>query len=101
MVRKGDQNFVPDEMIALASGDALMMIAESKSALAAPPPSSDGSSPGVSSRIVRLSTIIRVFVGKASVVGVPLATTRRCPRAFRRISCMSAAMTWTSCRRRT
>ena len=57
MVRKGDLNVVPDGMIALSPGDALLLIAESRVTSTAPPPSSAGSIPAVLPRIVRLSTI--------------------------------------------
>jgi putative transport protein len=73
MVRKGGQNIVPAGDIALSSGDGLMIIAESESAIAEAGARLGRLEPG---RIVKDRSAldyIRVFVGKANVVGVPLA----------------------------
>ena len=73
MVRKGGQNIVPAADIALSSGDGLMIIAESENAIAEAASRLGRLEPG---RIVKDRSAldyIRVFVGKANVVGVPLA----------------------------
>jgi putative transport protein len=73
MVRKGNQNVVPDGLIVLAPGDALLVIADQKDALAAAAARLGHLEPG---RIVKdRSTLdyIRVFVGKAGMVGIPLS----------------------------
>src|SRR5436190_3309775 len=73
MVRKGNQNVVPDELIALAPGDALMVIADQKDALDTAAARLGRLEPG---RLVKdRSTLdfIRVFVGKAAMVGIPLS----------------------------
>ncbi len=73
MVRKGGQNIVPGADIALSSGDGLMIIAESENAIAETAARLGRLEPG---RIVKDRSAldyIRVFVGKANVVGVPLA----------------------------
>ncbi len=73
MVRKGGQNIVPAGDIALSSGDGLMIIAESENAIAEAAARLGRLEPG---RIVKDRSAldyIRVFVGKANVVGVPLS----------------------------
>jgi putative transport protein len=73
MVRKGNQSFVPADDIILASGDGLLIIADDKQALEAVAVKLGRLEPG---RVVsdRSSLdYIRVFVGKASTVGIPLA----------------------------
>jgi putative transport protein len=73
MVRKGGQNFVPAADIVLSSGDGLMITAESESVIADAAARLGQLEPG---RIVKDRSAldyIRVFVGKANVVGVPLA----------------------------
>jgi putative transport protein len=73
MVRKGEQNIVPAADIVLASGDGLMIIAESENAIAEAAARLGRLQPG---RIVKDRSAldyIRVFVGKANVVGVPLS----------------------------
>jgi putative transport protein len=73
MVRKGGQNIVPSSSIVLASGDGLMIIAEQEDTIAEAAARLGKLEPG---RIVRDRSdldYIRVFVGKANVVGVPLA----------------------------
>jgi putative transport protein len=73
MVRKGGQNIVPAADIVLSSGDGLMIIAESENAIAEAASRLGRLEPG---RIVKDRSAldyIRVFVGKANVVGVPLA----------------------------
>jgi putative transport protein len=73
MVRKGGQNIVPSADLALASGDGLLIIAEDEAAIAAVGARLGKLEPG---RIVKDRSAldyIRVFVGKANVVGIPLA----------------------------
>jgi putative transport protein len=73
MIRKGNQNVVPDGLIALAPGDALLVTADRKDALDAAAAKLGRLEPG---RIVTdRSTLdyIRVFVGKAAMVGIPLS----------------------------
>jgi putative transport protein len=73
MVRKDDQNVVPNADLVLAAGDGVMLVAESED--------------GITEAAQRLGRLdrgrivtdrsaldyIRVFVGKASMVGIPLA----------------------------
>lgn len=73
MVRKGGQNVVPDAGLVLAAGDALLVVAERQDDLAAAAARLGRLEPG---RIVKDRSAldyIRVFVGKATMVGVPLA----------------------------
>jgi putative transport protein len=73
MVRKGNRNLVPAGATELASGDALMLVADRPEALAATAQEIGTLQPG---RIVEDRSeldYIRVFVGKASLIGVPLA----------------------------
>lgn len=73
MVRKGGQNVVPTADIMLSPGDGLMVIAEREDAIAEAAARLGKLEPG---RIVKDRSdldYIRVFVGKANVVGVPLA----------------------------
>jgi putative transport protein len=73
MVRQGHQNVVPLSDMVLASGDGLLIIAEEPDAITDAGARVGKLEPG---RIVKdRSTLdyIRVFVGKASIVGVPLA----------------------------
>src|SRR5499427_3650684 len=72
MVRKGHQNIVPTANLVLGSGDGLLIIAEDEAAIAAAGSRLGKLEPG---RIVKDRSAldyIRVFVGKANVVGVPL-----------------------------
>lgn len=73
MVRKGHTNVVPSEDVVLATGDGLLVIAEEQDAIGAVAAKLGRLEPG---RIVKDRSAldyIRVFVGKANVVGVPLA----------------------------
>jgi len=73
MVRKGQENLLPTGDLALASGDALLVISERQQALVEASAKLGKLEPGrlVSDR----STLdyIRVFVGRANMVGIPLA----------------------------
>jgi putative transport protein len=73
MVRKAGQNIVPSADLALAPGDGLLIISEDEAAIAEAARRLGKLEPG---RIVKDRAsldYIRVFVGKANVVGVPLA----------------------------
>jgi putative transport protein len=73
MVRKGHQNVVPSADIVLENGDALMIVADQQEAIAKTAARLGRLEPG---RIVKDRSAldyIRVFVGKANMVGVPLA----------------------------
>jgi putative transport protein len=72
-VHKDGQNIVPSGNIVLASGDALMIVADQQDAIAMTAARLGKLEPG---RIVRDRSAldyIRVFVGKANMVGIPLA----------------------------
>jgi len=73
MVRQGGQNVVPTGNLMVASGDGLLIIAEEQAAIAQAATRLGKLEPG---RIVKDRAgldYIRVFVGKANVVGIPLA----------------------------
>jgi putative transport protein len=73
MVRKGHQNVVPSGEIVLAAGDGILVIADDQTALSEASTRLGRLEPG---RIVKDRSAldyIRVFVGKASMVGVPLS----------------------------
>jgi putative transport protein len=72
MVRKGDQNVVPAAELVLGPGDGLMLVSDRKDAIDEAAARLGKLEPG---RIVKDRSAldyIRVFVGKANVVGVPL-----------------------------
>jgi putative transport protein len=72
MIRKEHHNIVPSPAVVLSAGDGLLITAESEDALAEAAASLGKLEPG---RIVKDRSAldyIRVFVGKANVVGVPL-----------------------------
>jgi putative transport protein len=73
MVRKGDQNVVPDGLIALSPGDALLVIADRKEALDSAAAKLGRLDPGRLVKDRSALDYIRVFVGKANMVGVPLS----------------------------
>jgi putative transport protein len=73
MVRKRGQNIVPRGDLDLASGDALLLIAEQEDAIAQVADKLGSLATGEIVRDRSSLDYIRVFVGKASVVGVPLA----------------------------
>src|ERR1043166_8283479 len=73
MVRKDNQNIVPSTDLVLSAGDGLMIIADDQAAIRAAGAQLGKLEPG---RIIRDRSAldyIRVFVGKASMVGIPLA----------------------------
>ncbi|HYW62754.1 MAG TPA: TrkA C-terminal domain-containing protein [Bradyrhizobium sp.] len=73
MVRKGGRNFVPNDDTLLAAGDALLVVAEDKEAIAAAASELGQLEPGRLASDRADLDYIRVFVGKASAVGIPLA----------------------------
>ena len=73
MVRKGGQNVVPSGDIALSSGDALLVVAEEEAAIAQAAARLGKLEPGRLAKDRADLDYIRVFVGKANVVGVPLS----------------------------
>ena len=73
MVRKAHQNVVPAADLVLESGDGLMLVADRKAAIDEVATRLGKLEPG---RIIKDRSAldyIRVFVGKANVVGIPLA----------------------------
>jgi putative transport protein len=73
MIRKGHSNLVPSEDVVLSPGDGLLIIAEQQDAIAQAAAKLGRLEPG---RIVKDRSAldyIRVFVGKANMVGIPLA----------------------------
>ncbi len=73
LIRKGQNNLVPSSDVVLASGDGLMIIADRQEAIAEAAAKLGRLEPG---RIVKDRSAldyIRVFVGKANMVGIPLA----------------------------
>jgi putative transport protein len=73
MVRKGDQNVVPSADIVLESGDALLIVADQQDAIAQTAARLGKLEPGQIVKDRSALDYIRVFVGKANLVGVPLA----------------------------
>jgi len=74
MVRKGGRNFVPTSDTALSAGDAVLVVAESEEAIAKAAAQLGSLEPGRLASDRADLDYIRGFVGKASVVGVPLAS---------------------------
>lgn len=73
MIRKAGQNYLPSTDLLLEAGDALLVVAERQDDIAVTAARLGTLEPG---RIVKDRAdldYIRVFVGKANVVGVPLA----------------------------
>ena len=74
MVRKGGQNVIPSDDLVLSAGDAVMVVGDREDALAEAASRVGRLEPG---RIVKDRSAldyIRVFVGKANMVGIPLAS---------------------------
>jgi len=74
MVRKDGRNFVPMPDTALSAGDAVLVVAESEEAIAKAAARLGTLEPGKLASDRADLDYIRVFVGKANVVGVPLAS---------------------------
>lgn len=73
MVRKQHQNIVPDADVALQPGDALLVVADHQEAIDEAAARLGRLEPGRLIRDRSALDYIRVFVGKANVVGIPLA----------------------------
>jgi putative transport protein len=74
MVRKGARNFVPTSDTVLSTGDAVLVVAEREEAIAGAAAQLGNLEPGRLASDRTDLDYIRVFVGKAGVVGVPLAS---------------------------
>jgi putative transport protein len=73
MVRKAGQNIVPTGDTVLSAGDAVLVIAESQDAIANAAAKLGKLEPGRLASDRADLDYIRVFVGKANVVGIPLS----------------------------
>jgi putative transport protein len=73
MVRKGDQNIVPSEHITLSPGDGLLLVADRQEAINTIAGRLGRLEPGRLIKDRSALDYIRVFVGKANVVGIPLS----------------------------
>jgi putative transport protein len=73
MVRKGGHNFVPAADTVLTAGDAILVVAEEHEAIARAAATLGKLEPGRLASDRADLDYIRVFVGKAGVVGIPLA----------------------------
>jgi len=73
MVRKGERNFVPTDDTILDTGDAILVVAEDNEAIATAAARLGKIEPGRLAGDRGDLDYIRVFVGKASMVGIPLA----------------------------
>jgi putative transport protein len=73
MIRKGSRNFVPTSDTVLSAGDAILVVAEREDAIAKAASQLGRLEPGRLASDRADLDYIRVFVGKANVVGVPLA----------------------------
>jgi putative transport protein len=73
MVRKGERNLVPSAATALSAGDGLLLAAGSKEALSAAVEQLGALVPGRLASDRSDLDFLRVFVGRAAMVGVPLA----------------------------
>ena len=73
MIRKDGHNLVPTDDTILAAGDAVLVVAEDKEAIATAAAQLGKLEPGRLASDRADLDYIRVFVGKANVVGIPLA----------------------------
>jgi putative transport protein len=74
MVRRASENVVPSPDLVVSAGDAVLIVAESQEAVAAAGQKLGRLEPGRLAKDRSSLDYIRVFVGKASMVGVPLAS---------------------------
>ncbi|MCP3399724.1 TrkA C-terminal domain-containing protein [Bradyrhizobium sp. CCGB20] len=74
MVRKSGQNIVPTEGTILSAGDAVLVVADSQEALSGAAAKLGELAPGRLASDRADLDYIRVFVGKAGVVGIPLGS---------------------------
>ena len=73
MVRTGGNNTVPSDEIVLNAGDGLLVVGDQQEAIAEAAAKLGALAPGLLAKDRSALDYIRVFVGKASAVGVPLA----------------------------
>jgi putative transport protein len=73
MVRKEGRNFAPSDDTVLFAGDAILVVAETNEAIAAAAAKLGKLEPGQLASDRADLDYIRVFVGKASAVGIPLS----------------------------
>jgi putative transport protein len=73
MVRKAGRNLVPTDELEVAAGDALLLVAERQEAIAEAASRMGRLEPGRIAKDRSDLDYIRVFVGKANMVGVPLS----------------------------
>jgi putative transport protein len=73
MVRKGQHNFVPTADTVLSAGDGILVVSENEEAIAKAAAQLGRLEPGRLASDRADLDYIRVFVGKANVVGVPLS----------------------------
>jgi putative transport protein len=73
MVRQKNQNVIPTADIILNAGDGLMIVADEQSAIAETAERLGKLDPGRIARDRSALDYLRVFVGKANLVGIPLA----------------------------
>jgi putative transport protein len=73
MVRTGGSNTVPSDEIVLSAGDGLLIVTDQQEAIAGAAAKLGRLEPGLLAKDRSALDYIRVFVGKATVVGVPLA----------------------------
>ena len=73
MIRKNGKNYLPITALLLESGNSLLVVAERKSDIAATAERLGSLEPGQIVKDRSTLDYIRVFVGKANLVGVPLA----------------------------
>src|SRR4029077_10351785 len=74
MVRKDGRNFVPTSDTVLSAGDAVLVVSEREEAIAKAAAQLGTLEPGRLASDRADLDYIRVFVGKAGVVGIPLAS---------------------------
>jgi putative transport protein len=74
MVRQGGRNFVPSSDAVLSEGDALLVVAENEEEIAGTAAKLGRLEPGRLASDRADLDYIRVFVGRAAVVGVPLSS---------------------------
>ena len=72
MIRQGGQNYLPSTDVVLAAGDGLMLTADREDAIAAAVKRLGKVETGRIAKDRSALDYIRVFVGKASAVGIPL-----------------------------
>ena len=73
MVRKGEQNLLPDENVVLETGDGLLLVGEDLKQIEAAAQRLGTVAPGRLTADRSTLDYIRVFVGKANMVGLPLS----------------------------